>query len=81
MSMWPFKKTDVAKEAKRRVEAVAKPVPSLEGWEQSGREDTQVVATAVQTCHNSIRESTKNVSASTKSLREIAKIPLQPRRA
>lgn len=81
--MWPFKKqAEVEKEAARRVAAAAKPTPSLEDWaKDSGREDTQVVATAVQTCHNSIRESAKNLTSTTKSLREIAAIPLQARRA
>ena len=80
--MWPFTKYDVEAEAAKRVAAVAKPAPTLEDWgKDAGREDTQIVATAVQACHNSIRESAKNLTSSSKSLREIAAIPLQPRRA
>ena len=80
--MWPFTKYDVEAEAAKRVAAAAKPAPTLEDWaKDSGREDTQIVATAVKTCHDSVRDSVKNLTASTKSLREIAAIPLQPRRA
>ena len=80
--MWPFTKHDVEKEAAKRVAAAAKPAPSLEDWVKNARrEDTQIVATAVQTCHDSVRESTKHLTATSKSLREIAAIPLQPRRA
>lgn len=78
--MWPFKKqSEIEAEAARRVAAVEKPLPSLDNWNE-GREDTQVVATAVRECHDSIRREVTRLTRSTKSLREIASIPLQPRR-